>query len=179
MMYTISMSFNKKPLCVAFEVDEDRLAEAKKKEAVGVDYVTTNDILTSAFFTECNSRIGMMGMDCRGRIEGVEQDHAGNYVTALTMDSEVFGTPASLREMFNGGTPYTMTKKPLPAFCRSVQRVGAWMGNRADGGEPTAMAKDGPTNSHTLTCMNTVVGFAGETAPALPWQPTGRHSATT
>jgi hypothetical protein len=84
------------PKCYAFHVDAEKLAAAKAAGAkdAAVEYVTTNDILTSGFFNECGSRIGMMGMDCRGRLEGIEADMAGNYVTALTMDEDTFGTPA-------------------------------------------------------------------------------------
>jgi len=58
------------------------MEEQGKTDAV--DFVTTNDILTSHFFTACNARIGMMGLDCRGRLDGFGHDLACNYVTALT-----------------------------------------------------------------------------------------------
>lgn len=78
-----------------------------------MEYVTTNDILTSGFFNECGSRIGMMGMDCRGRLDGIESDMAGNYVTALTMDPDTFATPATVRTMMSS-TPHQTTMRPLP-----------------------------------------------------------------
>ncbi|CAM9248986.1 unnamed protein product, partial [Heterosigma akashiwo] len=67
-MYTVAMMFNPKPRCYAFYLDEGRLAAAKAAAAAegGVPYVTTNDVLTSGFFTACRARIGMMGLDCRG-----------------------------------------------------------------------------------------------------------------
>ena len=119
-MYTCSMMCcaKQKPTCHAFHVDPERLAAAKAAGAKdsGVEYVTTNDILTSAFFTECDSRIGMMGMDCRGRVAGIEQDMAGNYVTALTMDPTTFATPATVRKMLTS-TPHVTTSQPLPTCC--------------------------------------------------------------
>ena len=109
--------------CVAFELDPVRVTAAKeaavkasKGTAAEVDYVTTNDILTSGFFNETNARIGMMGMDCRNRLEGIDKDLAGNYVTALTMDTETFATPAHVRKMLSS-TPYKTTMRELPGFC--------------------------------------------------------------
>jgi hypothetical protein len=117
-MYTFSMMFNKPAKCVAFHLDAERLALAKADGAKegGVPYVSTNDVLTSGFFNECDARIGMMGMDCRGRVEGIEKDMAGNYVTALTMDPDTFGTPADIKKML-ASTPFQTTKRPLPGFC--------------------------------------------------------------
>ena len=41
--------------------------------------VSTNDVLTSSFFNIASARIGVMGMDCRGRVKGADnQDLAGN-----------------------------------------------------------------------------------------------------
>lgn len=62
------------PKCYAFHVDADKLAAAKAAGAKGADveYVTTNDILTSGFFNECGSRIGASS----GRWVAVHHEHA-------------------------------------------------------------------------------------------------------
>ena len=107
--------------CVAFEVDSNRVTNAKEAAVSSskgeVSYVTTNDILTSAFFNECSTRIGMMGMDCRTRIDNISKDLAGNYVTVLTMDQDTFGTPAAVRKMLSS-TPHQTTMRPLPSCCK-------------------------------------------------------------
>jgi len=117
-MYECAMMKNPPVKCMAFHLSDERVKEAKAKwkGQDGVEYVTTNDIITSEFFNETGSRIGMMGMDCRGKVEGISQDMAGNYVTALTMDPETFGTPTAVRKMLSS-TPYITTKLPLPSFC--------------------------------------------------------------
>ena len=122
-MLTLAMAFNSKAKCVAFDLDAERLAAAKAAGAAegGVPYVTTNDILTCGFFNACGSRIGMMGMDCRGRLEGIDQDMAGNYVTALVLGNDVFETPATLRKMY-ATTPYQVTKRPLPKCCGGLKK---------------------------------------------------------
>jgi hypothetical protein len=103
--------------CVAFKLDADRLAEAKRSgaKAGGVEYVSANDVVTSAFFNACGCRIGLMGMDCRDRVDGVAGSFAGNYVTALVLDDCIFESPGRIREMLNAGQPYRTTDKPLPS----------------------------------------------------------------
>ena len=117
-MYTFGMMC-KSTKCSAFYLDDAKLAEAKAGAARegNVPYVSTNDVITSRFMKVCNSRIGMMGLDCRGRVPGIGQEVAGNYVSALTLDETTYGTPASLRKMLSA-TPYKPTGMPLPGFCR-------------------------------------------------------------
>jgi len=117
-MYTVAMMRAGKVKCFAFHLDAEKLAAAKTAAASDgkVPYVTTNDILTSGFFNQCGARVGMMGMDCRERVGGISKDMAGNYVTVLTMDPEVFATPATVRNMLSA-KPYETTMKPLPGCC--------------------------------------------------------------
>ena len=53
-----AMMCKKQARCYAFEIDPGKLAQAKDTCAVGVDYVSTNDILTSAFFNTCRAGVG-------------------------------------------------------------------------------------------------------------------------
>jgi hypothetical protein len=117
-MYNVAMAFNGAPKCYAFDLDDGRVAEAKAKAAAdgALSYVSTNDLLTSGFFNACNTRIGVMAMDCRGKLDGITGDMAGNYVTSLVLDSTTFGTPASLRKMY-ASMPYKTTGRPLPGMC--------------------------------------------------------------
>eukprot|EP00586_Coscinodiscus_wailesii_P020264 CAMPEP_0172498320 /NCGR_PEP_ID=MMETSP1066-20121228/112157_1 /TAXON_ID=671091 /ORGANISM="Coscinodiscus wailesii, Strain CCMP2513" /LENGTH=425 /DNA_ID=CAMNT_0013271551 /DNA_START=86 /DNA_END=1363 /DNA_ORIENTATION=+ len=122
-MYTLAtlptmLGCGAKARCYAFHLDDARLAELKRDCARdgGVPYVTTNDILTSGFFNACGSRIGMMGFDCREKLDECHRDLAGNYVSALILDSDVFGTPARLRRMYSS-RPYKTTGRPLPKCC--------------------------------------------------------------
>lgn len=117
-MLPAMLGCGKKAKCFAFHLDQNRVAKMKTVAALegGVPYVTTNDVLTSGFFNKCGARIGMMGMDCRERLEGIKKNFAGNYVTALTMDPDTFATPATVRKMLSS-TPYKTTSKPLPGFC--------------------------------------------------------------
>jgi len=108
----------KKVTCTAFKLCPDRVAEIKQSATKDgdVSYVSTNDIITSTFFSSCKVRIGVMGLDCRGRVDGISNDLAGNYVTALTMDPATFSKPASVRKVLSS-TPYQTTGMPLPSCC--------------------------------------------------------------
>ena len=139
----LMLGCGKRARCYAFALDPDRVAAAKVagagpvgEVAVEVDgqraesgFVSTNDILTSGFFTACNTTIGMMGMDCRGRLEGVGADLAGNYATALVLDAGVFESPAALRAMY-ATAPYATTTRRFPGCCCagkvSIGMVTSW-----------------------------------------------------
>ena len=123
--------FGKKAKCVAFALDGARLAEAKRAGAAasGGPFVSTNDVLTSAFFNACDNRIGLMGLDCRGRVDGIASDVAGNYVTALVLDDATFASPGRIRAML-GSVPYETTERPFPScakWCAGMDRASAGM----------------------------------------------------
>lgn len=119
-----AMMCKKQAKCYAFHLDAAKVAAAKQAGAVGVDYVSTNDVLTSAFFNTCRARVAWMGFDCRDKgLEGIGSDLAGNYVTALVLGPEVFATPASMRQMYTPGQPYVTAKRKLPG-------CGCCCGNR-------------------------------------------------
>ena len=115
MIFMGAMMCKKQARCYAFHLDDVKLAEAKKSSAVGVDYVSTNDVLTSAFFNTVQARVAWMGFDCRDKgLPGIDGTLAGNYVTALVLGPEVFETPASMRQMYTPGQPYVTAKRKLP-----------------------------------------------------------------
>jgi len=119
MLYTFSTLFTTPAKCVAFYLDDARIAAAKA-EAVkedGVAFVSTNDIICSAFFNVCNTRLGWVGMDCRGRMEGITSDLAGNYVSALTVDEGTYKTPGTIRKMLTAPPPFVTTTRPFPSCC--------------------------------------------------------------
>jgi len=118
MLYTFSTMFIKPAKCVAFYLDDARIAAAKAEAAKedGVEFVSTNDILSSNFFNACSTRLGWIGMDLRGRMDGIGQDLAGNYVSALTVDPGTYATPGGVRKMMSK-QPYQTTSRPFPSCC--------------------------------------------------------------
>jgi hypothetical protein len=115
--------------CYAFHIDNEKLNIAKSQGIIDneVSYITTNDIITCGFFNACKSRIGMMGFDCRNKIDGFHNDLAGNYVTALILDPDVFETPVTLRKMYSK-QPFQTTSRPLPGLCSCFSKGEANFG---------------------------------------------------
>jgi hypothetical protein len=119
MLYTFSTMLIQPAKCVAFYLDDARVAAAKA-EAVkedGVAFVSTNDIISSAFFNVCNTRLGWVGIDCRGRMDGIASDLAGNYVSVLTVDEGTYKTPGTIRKMLTAPPPFVTTSRPFPSCC--------------------------------------------------------------
>jgi hypothetical protein len=54
-------------------------AKAAAKGDAGVPFVSTNDIVTSAWSSVCGLRIAMMAIHYRGRIAGVTDRHTGRF----------------------------------------------------------------------------------------------------
>merc|ERR1711959_679824 len=52
-----------------------------------VPFVSTNDIITSAFANATAAHTCLMALDLRGRMNGLTEDHAGNYAKSLMFDS--------------------------------------------------------------------------------------------
>ena len=90
-LLTFGMIGNPKTKCFAFYLDDEKVAAAKQVAAAdgGVPYVTTNDILTSGFFNACQPRLGFMGFDCRGKVEGVGAGKLKNLDVSRSGDSRV------------------------------------------------------------------------------------------
>ena len=119
MLYTFSTMCMQPAKCAAFYLDDNRIESMKKEVKTAepdVSFVSTNDIITSAFFKTCKTRLGWMGFDCRGRMDGIGNDLGGNYVSALTLDDGSFKTPGTIRKLLNS-PPYTTSTRPFPSFC--------------------------------------------------------------
>lgn len=61
------------------------------------DFVSTNDLLTSHFFTASDTDVGFMGIDFRNRIPGLTEDHAGNYEGAVAFQRGDYESPVLIR----------------------------------------------------------------------------------
>ena len=83
---------------------------AAKKAAVGVPYVSTNDVLTSAFCNALRCDVAMMAFNYRGRVEGLEEgggeDQVGNYGDLICYTPADYGTPEDIRKSV-ASPPYT------------------------------------------------------------------------
>jgi len=80
-------------------VDAEGVAQAKaaaKRRGV-VPFVSTNDILTSAFSNAIGADVCLMLMNLRGRMAGLAANLAGNYEKCLLFDSANASSPDGIR----------------------------------------------------------------------------------
>jgi len=114
-------------------VIDQRQVEEEKKAIVrgeqGVDYVSTNDILTSWWSRAPRQGGGSvllayMAVNFRGRVEGCEVLDAGNYESILNYRPGDFETPQlirkSLQSFCRAGTPRTR----MPTFWEHLRSPG-------------------------------------------------------
>lgn len=106
----MNMVFRPKRPVVVYEVDVEALNSRKQALAQegGVDFVSTNDILTAAFFQATSSDVSFMAINLRNRVEGFTDELAGNYQSLIWYrPSDV--SPALLRRSLT----------PRPGFYRA------------------------------------------------------------
>lgn len=117
--------FGKKVNCYAFYVDPDKIKIARDEivanPTVGVDFVSTNDILTSSFARAVNARICIMAINLRSWIKEINSNDAGNYDGGLLFDEGTCARPSNIRKAFQSGLPVLTTAKPLPGFGEAVK----------------------------------------------------------
>jgi hypothetical protein len=81
-------------------IDEEQIAtlKADAQSRGTVPFVSTNDIITSAFCNAAAAHTCMMAINLRERMHGLTEDHAGNYVKTLAFDSANAATPDRIRQ---------------------------------------------------------------------------------
>ena len=91
-------------------VDKAKVQEEKDKAkaagaAGGPEWVSTNDVLASRFFSAAGVRAGMMPINLRGKHPNYLSDDAGNYEGSLTFMEEDYAQPATIRSTLQTGNP--------------------------------------------------------------------------
>ena len=116
-----------RPLIESYYIDTDKIAEAKA-QAIGVDYVSTNDILTSTFGNATSARLLLMAINFRDKLPDFKADDAGNYEGALVFGPDDYATPTSIRQTLNTGPPayrrgagLTTGPAALPGCCENLR----------------------------------------------------------
>ncbi|CAJ1391815.1 unnamed protein product [Effrenium voratum] len=122
----------------AWRVDGEWLAQRKRDSAAaaskfGVDFVSSNDVLTSWFLTQGRFDYGIMAVNFRDRLCGLNRTNAGNYKGAVGFWPEEFVNPAHIRHALLN-PPYFRGQRPdVPGLLRSLRgRVGVatnWASN--------------------------------------------------
>ena len=112
-------------------------AKAQAKAGGEVAWVSTNDVVTSAFLRLTGCRTGFMALDCRGRVEGCRAEQAGNMEFGIIYEPADFASPALIRQSLSGLRRAARPKTRLP---------GTWGRLRAR----IAMVTNWATNSKEL-----------------------------
>jgi hypothetical protein len=85
-----------------------------------VDFVSTNDILTSWFFHICRTQVGQMAFNFRNRIPELTDSHAGNYEGMIGYQPEDYSHPTLIRRSIASARRQVSTK--FPPFVLSALR---------------------------------------------------------
>jgi len=85
-----------------------------------VAFVSTNDILTSWYFTTFGCDVGVMAMNFRNRFTGLTDHHAGNYEALVAYQSDDFTAPAAIRQSLPLFHRKHKASQPLPSFWAST-----------------------------------------------------------
>jgi hypothetical protein len=94
-----NMMFGSKPKVRAHFIDKGKVAAAKAKEAGGsVPFVSTNDIVTSAFGKLTRTNVLEMAINMRDRLPSYTMADAGNLEWALYFRPKDFATPSLIRQ---------------------------------------------------------------------------------
>ena len=89
----------------AYSLNMDKISEAKLKVDTGkVEYVSTNDIITSELGRVFRPRLLEMALDLRPHVDGLEKTDAGMYVGNLFFASkDDYWSPEAVRSAVVGG----------------------------------------------------------------------------
>lgn len=77
--------------------DQKRLYKATQE----TPYISTNDILSSAYFRLSQADCGIMAVDPRGKVKTLKEKMAGYYAFGFIYFKDQFKFPASIRQVFD------------------------------------------------------------------------------
>ncbi|MBB6462203.1 hypothetical protein [Flammeovirga kamogawensis] len=112
--------FGKKVQCFAYYVDTQKINAIKADLPSNIPFVSTNDILQSSISKAVDARLSMMAINFRNRIEGINNNDAGNYEAGLFFDKVNYYKPQNIRSALNSGVPMKTTSSSIPSFFETL-----------------------------------------------------------
>ena len=113
--------------CVFALVDDERMQEEKIKAASAtisgdssVDFVSTNDVLTSWFLQETKADVGAMAINFRDRLPDHTDRHAGNYESIIVYSRADSARASLIRKSLENYRRSVSINEPLPTFFESL-----------------------------------------------------------
>ena len=114
-------------------IDKEKVDKLKKEmhdpKNSKSSYLSSNDIMMAAFARHVQNRADTLHyvMDCRGKLDGVEEDFAGNFEKMMYISAKAAGDPNSVRKCTDelgyysrGGIPF------LPLFRGRYSLISNW-----------------------------------------------------
>lgn len=98
-MFVYRSMFYEKLRYSCFQFSRDEIS--KLKTSYSPSFVSTNDILHTWFCQKVDVDKSFCVVNCRGRVSGVHDEKAGNYLTALWTDRKDLATPVDFRFCLN------------------------------------------------------------------------------
>jgi hypothetical protein len=93
-------------------------------DSSGVAFVSTNDVLTSAFSVCLRCDHAVMAVNMRGKVQGCKESDAGNYQDTISYRPEDYATPELIRRsVAGGGRPYVRAADPPTRMLTSWEHV--------------------------------------------------------
>ncbi|EQC27903.1 hypothetical protein SDRG_14324 [Saprolegnia diclina VS20] len=98
LLYSYRKLLKTPPHVTQYRVNLDAIAAVKKaySPTPTAPFLSTNDILTSAFFSMTHTSLGLMSINLRDRL-GLSSRDAGNYIIAFTYTASEYASPACIR----------------------------------------------------------------------------------
>ena len=96
-----------------------RKAEAGREE--GVQYVSTNDVVTSEVLVAAGSGLGLMDVNLRGRVPECSANLAGNYEDKIVYLPSDYASPALVRASVKDPTRLVRASEPRTALPESLR----------------------------------------------------------
>lgn len=108
-----------------YYIDDEKIKEGKSESAADneVPWVSTNDVITSAFGNATSARTLLMPLNFRRRLPAYKDKDAGNYEGAMVFGPEDYALPARIRKTLNSGPPLYIreTTIDMPGCCESMR----------------------------------------------------------
>jgi len=112
--------FGKKARIYAFYLDEEKISTLKNELPKEEGFISTNDIISSSYFSFIGARLCAMAINFRFKIKGLSHKDAGNYEGAILYDKKRFTKPSNIRKSLLNVSSYIGHCDPLPKTCEGM-----------------------------------------------------------
>ena len=120
-----NLLFGKKVQYFSRFVDEEKVGAIKdaysKDEKSEFPFISTNDVITSSHSKATNSRLCMSAINLRNRIEGMDNEDAGNYEFVLLLDKKHANTPEAIRRTLSSKGQFEPNDGKLPGVLEALK----------------------------------------------------------